>query len=354
MGTLSTAAAAAGLRAGFDRAAAALGSALDAEQAPVADALAALGAEVTRPARARWWTRRRRPAGLYLHGPVGAGKTWLVDVLLDQLPDDVYRRVHVYAAARALHAGIAARSGQSGALDGAVADVVGGARLVFLDELHAHDPGDAMILSRLLLALPAHGAMLVATSNYPPDGLLPSEHHHRLVLPLIAAIEASCAVVELDVGIDHRAAGHGGARTGFSCGAWAVPGSPAQLAHLHLAAPEPADRTRLTIAGRPLWAALTQGDVLHVRFEELCQRPTSVGDLLELTERYPTIVLAAVPLLADVDEHARRRFADLIDVAWDRDTRLVIQSAHPLDRVLDAEVTDRARMVSRLSLLPPV
>ena len=38
-----------------------------------------------------------------------------------------------------------------------------GARLVFLDELHAHDPGDAMILSRILLALPVNGATLVAT-----------------------------------------------------------------------------------------------------------------------------------------------------------------------------------------------
>ena len=129
MSTLSTAAAAAGLRAGFERAAAVLGSALDAEQGPVADALAALGAGVAAPPRARWWTRRRQPAGLYLHGPVGAGKTWLVDVLLAQLPQATYRRVHVYAAARALHAGIAARSGQPGAQDAASADVVGGARL---------------------------------------------------------------------------------------------------------------------------------------------------------------------------------------------------------------------------------
>ena len=123
------ASAAAGLRAGFDRAAAALDSTLDVEQAPVADALAALGAGVAAPARARWWTRRRQPAGLYLHGPVGAGKTWLVDVLLAQLPEGAYRRVHVYAAARSLHAGIAARSGQSGALDAAIAEVIGGARL---------------------------------------------------------------------------------------------------------------------------------------------------------------------------------------------------------------------------------
>ena len=121
--------AAAGLRAGFDRAATALSSVLDVEQGPVADSLAALGAEMAQPPRARWWPRRRQSRGIYLHGPVGAGKMWLVDVLLDQLPQGAYRRVHVYAAARALHAGIAARSGQWGALDAAIDEVIGGARL---------------------------------------------------------------------------------------------------------------------------------------------------------------------------------------------------------------------------------
>ena len=345
-----------GLRAGFDRAATALGSTLDIEQGPVADALASLGLALTASGRARWrWPRRDRSVrGLYVHGPVGAGKTWLVDVLLDQLPEPLCRRLHVYEAARALHAGVAARSGQAGAQQAAIADVLGGARLVLLDELHAHDPGDAMILSRMLLALPEHGASLVATSNYPPTGLLPDPRHHRLVLPLVAAIEASCAVVELDAGIDHRAAGHGGARTGFSSGAWAVPGSPAQLAALGLAAPEPGDRTRLDVGRRPLWAVAADDEVVHLRFDELCQRPTSVGDLIEIAGRWSTVVLAAVPVLAGVDADARRRFADLVDVAWDRDVRLVVLSAYPVDRVLDAEITDRARTTSRLCLLRAV
>lgn len=333
---------AAALRAGFEPAAAGLGSRLDLEQGPVADALAVLGAELTTPPRWHWRARSpRRPRGLYVHGPVGAGKTWLVDVLLSQLPDPLYRRVHVYQAARALHAGVAARAGQPGALDGAVAGLLDGAQLLFLDELHAHDPGDAMILSRMLLALPAYGAVLVATSNYPPTGLLPDPRHHRLVLPLVSAIEASCQVLELDAGIDHRAAGHGGARRGFSAGAWASPGSHAQLASLGLSAPEPGDRTCLTVGGRPLWTTSASDGVLQLRFDELCQRPTSVGDMLALTERYATLVLAAVPPLASVDEYARRRFADLVDVAWDRDTRLVVLTAHPLEQVLDAETTDR-------------
>lgn len=47
---------------------------------------------------------------------------------------------------------------------------------------------DAMLLSRLVRGLPAHGAFLVATSTYPLQGLLPDPRHHALVLPLVAAL----------------------------------------------------------------------------------------------------------------------------------------------------------------------
>ena len=52
---------------------------------------------------------------------------------------------------------------------------------------------------------------------------------------------------------------------------------------------------------------------------------------------------------------ARRRFADLVDVLWDRDVRLVVLATGPPSVVLDAPgVTDSERMVSRLRLLPTV
>ncbi len=76
-----------------------------------------------------------------LHGPVRRGKTWLVDVLLDQLPAQGVLRLHAYDDARHLHAQVARHAGASGATDRAVPALLDGVRLLFLDELHAHDPG---------------------------------------------------------------------------------------------------------------------------------------------------------------------------------------------------------------------
>ncbi len=340
---------AAALRAGFDDAAAALGSVLDAEQEPAADVLAEVGARALAPHR-RW---RRLPRGAYLHGPVGRGKTWLADTLVEQLPDGALR-LHAYEAARALHAGVARRSGTPRAMDAAVGALLDGVRLLVLDELHAHDPGDAMLLSRLVRALPRYGAVLVATSNYPPAGLLPDERHHHLVLPLVAAVEQGCTVVEVAGPVDHRAQGHGGTRPGWSSGAWALPGSAAQLAALGLPLPDPADRVRLDVGGRDLRAALADERHVHLAFDDLCGGRTSVGDALELAGRYRCVVLAGVPVLAERPLDERRRFADLVDVLWDRDVRLVVLSRWPSPVAVGGDLgglTDAERMRSRLLLL---
>lgn len=345
----------AALRVGFDRAATALGSVLDDEQEPVADRLALLGAQLHSSDRRRWGFRQgfrpRPPSGVYLHGPVGRGKTWLVDVLLHQLPADGVLRLHAYESARSLHREFARQSGAPGATDRAVDILLDGVRLLFLDELHAHDPGDAMLLSRLVRALPARGAVLVATSNYPPQGLLPDPRHHALVLPLIGALRQHCDLLKVAGPVDHRTQGHGGARPGWSSGAWAHPGSASQRSALGLAVPDVTDRVRLTVGGRPLWALAEHGRCVQFDFAELCGGTTSVGDLLELADRYNTMVLAHVPPLATVTPDVRRRFGNLVDVLWDRDLRLVVLATGPPLQILDADLADSERMRSRLQLL---
>ncbi|WP_309133453.1 cell division protein ZapE [Cellulomonas sp.] len=344
------------LRRHFDDAAQRLGSVLDPEQRPAADRLAVLGARVLAP-RAQIArlsdvrARHRGRSGVYLHGPVGRGKTWLADVLLGQLPAGTALRLHAFDAARHLHRVIAEHAGRRGGIDAAITHLLGDARVLFLDELHAHDPGDAMLLSRLVRGLPERDVLLLATSNYAPTGLLPDPRHHHLVLPLVAALERTCEVLEVAGPVDHRAVGHGGARPGWSSGAWLTPGSAAQLAAVGLGAPMPQDRRQLRVGGRPLWTTAMADDVVHLHFTELCEAPTSTGDLLELADRYRTLVLAGVPALSSATEDARRRFADLVDVCWDRDVRLVVLAARGATETLDAGVTDHARTASRLSLL---
>ncbi|MEV0414177.1 AFG1/ZapE family ATPase [Streptomyces sp. NPDC050448] len=59
----------------------------------------------------------------------------------------------------------------------------------------------------------------------------------------------------------------------------------------------------------------------------LCETATAVPDCLALAERFRTLVLDGVPPLAAASADGRQRFANLVDVACDRDIRLVPSSA---------------------------
>ncbi|WP_432507316.1 cell division protein ZapE [Kineococcus arenarius] len=342
------------LRRGFDTAASAVGSRLEPAQRIVAERLAKLGADVLhQQARGHRGVLRRRTGpvqGVYLHGAVGRGKTWLTEALLHQLPAAGVLRLHAYDAARQLHAHVARDVETPGAVQRAVSRLLDGVDLLYVDEFHAHDPGDAMLLARLVRALPAHRAALVATSNHPPHALLPDPRFHHLVLSLIAALEESCDVVELAGDLDHRSHGHGGARPGWSGGAWRVttPVEPGTAATGGTAQDVPAV---VHLAGRPLAVRAVTAERVRVSFAALCEGRTAVSDVLELAERYATVELVGVPRLSSASAGARRRFAGLVDVLCDADVRLLVEAVGPLEDVVDTDDLDHERMRSRLRLL---
>ncbi|MEV6716713.1 cell division protein ZapE [Lentzea sp. NPDC051208] len=278
---------------------------------------------------------RRR--GVYLHGPVGRGKSFLADALFDVLPEPK-KRVHFHAFFRELHRRISARLHERGAVAKAVRELVGRAKVLAFDELHVHDVGDAMLMTRLLEALQDRKVMIIATSNYPPDGLLPNPLHHDHFLPGIALVKELMDVVELDGPHDYRHR-RGAPRSRFETG------------EIVTAAPLPATPVTLDVNGRAITALGTDGTKIWFDFGDLCEKPTSTQDYLVLAERFDDWVIVDVPRLRTRDGEARQRFANVVDVLVDEDLRLTLVSDHLLGEIIGGEVRDLARTASRLELI---
>ncbi|PRZ05755.1 cell division protein ZapE [Isoptericola sp. CG 20/1183] len=296
--------------------------------------------------------------GVYLWGPVGRGKTWLLDRFHAAAGGP---RFHFHEFYRALHAEVWARTGRKDAMARAVDALLGDARTLCFDELHLHDSGDTMLLTRALRTLRARGVTVVATSNYPPHGLLPSPLFHHLAEPLIELIEGSLTVVEV--------AGTTDFRTLVTDGDRAVPGwrSGRVVPAGTLEAPDPGDAVEVPLpGGRTVPALRAEGDTVWFDFLGLCAAPVSALDLLFLAERYQRFVLLDLVPFARCRPETQARFVSLVDVLYDRDQALVLtlpgsSASRRPGRLLAALLTvpagrpappDLGRAVSRLRQVP--
>ncbi|MFC5662736.1 cell division protein ZapE [Kitasatospora misakiensis] len=337
----------------FERAARQAGFTLDDAQRAAATRLSRLGTELA--------GRRRLfagppPRGLYVWGPVGRGKSWLTETFYEALPLPRKHRVHFHAFFREFHTVYARHRRERNACDLAVAELLGDCRLLFFDEFHVHDPGDAMMMGRVLTSLFERRITLVATSNYPPAGLLPNPVHHHMFEPTIKLLEASLDVVEVAGPRDYRGERPAqGARSRFETGRYLGPADPRQLRAAGLEPPTADERRQLDVGGRTLTARAVRGSLVWFDFHELCAERTSTIDFLTLADRYDTWVLAGLPRLSSTDRDAAQRFANLVDVLHDRDARLHLVADAPLAEALhgDALPLDIARTASRLRLLTP-
>lgn len=302
------------------------------------------------------------PTGVYLWGPVGRGKTWLLDAFVRALPEGTARRVHSHTFFDELHRRMHEhRSAASGdrpqlereAFDKAVDGFVGGARLLVFDELEIGDPGDATLMTRLLEHLGERGVALLVSSNSAPDDLLPDPVWHRVFEPGIRLILERMHVVELAGPTDYRALERPGStpRSGFRAGAWLTPEA---LPLEGLVPPASRERATLHVGGRRFAVDAARPGELWVSFTELCEHPLSTMEYVDWARRFgERWIITGVPAFSRASRSGRLRFLMAVDVLSDAEVPTYLVSSVDREAFL-AEVRSlpaAARLASRLTLL---
>src|SRR3954464_14272605 len=152
----------------------------------------------------RLLVRPALPKGVYLWGPVGRGKSFLMDAFYLCVPLERKRRVHFHHFMREIHRELAELKGVEDPLAEAAARTARRYRLVCFDEFHVSDIADAMILGRYLEQAMGKGVEFVMTSNYHPDALYPNGLQRERFLPAIEFLKSHLDVVGVDNGTDYR------------------------------------------------------------------------------------------------------------------------------------------------------
>jgi cell division protein ZapE len=277
--------------------------------------------------------------GLYLYGPVGRGKTMLMDMLYGSVEGVKKKRVHFHEFMAKVHVDMhAIRTTDDNALDTVAKAIVKEAELICFDEFQIFNIADAMILGRLFRSLFSQGAVIIATSNTPPSELYKDGLQRALFLPFIAMLEKKLKVVQVGDGIDHRMARL------KDMPLYITPHDDAahqQLADIFKRLTDAAQphTQELTVAGRSLYIPREAKQVAWFTFEELCQAPLAPTDYAALCERYHTLIIENIPELTERDKDAGLRFIHLLDVMYEKHANAVVSAAVPLDSLMSPEVS---------------
>ncbi len=279
------------------------------------------------------------PPGLYLWGRVGRGKTFLMDLFVDGLPDGTALRRHYHRFMREVHASLRELGHRSDPLPEVADDIAQRARVLCLDEFIVQDIGDAMILDGLLKALFERGVVLVTTSNTVPQDLYADGLQRARFLPAIERIRTHCHVLELASRHDWRL------RALEQAPIYQTPPGPEAGRALEGIFSRYADGEvngpgQLRVNDRPIAVQRHADNIAWFDFDALCDGPRGNDDYIDLARRYSAIVVANVPCFGPSNHDPARRFIHLVDEFYDRRVKLVLSAAAP---IIDLYEGDRLR-----------
>ena len=291
--------------------------------------------------------------GVYLWGPVGRGKTWLMDQFYQSLRVPA-RRQHFHHFMGWVHQRLFQLSGIHDPLQALARELSREVRVLCFDELFVNDIGDAIILGRLFQVMFEEGVVMVCTSNQPPDQLYAGGFNRERFLPGIEAIMQHMQVVAVDGGEDHRLHPGVGLQRYWVDQPHALATVFTQLTEGQALGSGP-----ISVGFRSIVTVQYSDTVLWCRYVELCEQPLAAMDFMLLCDRFKAILLGDVPNLSaqkrpgriargtedaaqrvvagdrelpelSVHDDSVRRFIALVDECYDRRVPLYLEAAVPL------------------------
>ncbi len=324
----------------------------DTTQQPALQALDTLWQTLQTPKRKR---RNDLARGIYLWGNVGRGKTLLMDLFYEALPEGIAIRQHFHHFMAALHRELNTTFGVADPVKKIAQRMAAQTRVLCFDEFFVSDIADAMLLQNMTQALFEEGVYLVATSNIAIQDLFQNQLQKDRFAPAIALLDRHFQAYNLNGEVDYRYRLPLDQPRYFT--AYSDLTKYVEQAFRLVVRP-----SKVTLNGRPLPVKAEADQVLWCHFSDLCESPKSTQDFITLAQDYKVIIVSDIPELSNqpyerikargtedgaigsgatgdrivelgVNDDAVRRFIALVDECYDQGVAMVFHAAVPLEHL---------------------
>jgi cell division protein ZapE len=326
-----------------------------------------LAAMTTQPAKPGLWARLglaraakpgQGPHGLYIWGPVGRGKSMLMDLFFADAPVARKRRVHFHEFMLEAHdrlhrrrEELAARGAppEADTIVPIAREIAAETRLLCFDEFQVTNIADAMILGRLFETLFDEGVSVVATSNRAPDDLYKDGLQRDRFLPFIDLLKQRLEILELGGGRDYRMDRLRELDVYLTpLGAWA--NAKLDEAFRALAGGADGEPRVLRTQGRDVDVPRAAPGVAMAHYLDWCARPMGAADFLCIADHFHTVIVAEIPRMGPDSQDKAARFVTMIDTFYEKKVKFICSAAATADKLyLEGDGSfEFQRTVSRL------
>ena len=275
------------------------------------------------------------PHGLYIWGPVGRGKSMLMDLFFADAPVAKKRRVHFHEFMLEVQARLHSRR-EKLAAEGAppeadtivpiAREIAQQTRLLCFDEFQVTNIADAMILVRLFETLFGEGITVIATSNRKPDDLYKDGLQRDRFLPFIDLIKERLEILELGGEHDYRL----DRLRNFDVyltpsGAWA--NAKLDEAFRALSGGADGEPRVLRTQGRDVDIPRAAPGVAMAHYLDWCAKPMGAADFLCIAEHFHTVIVADIPKMGPDSQDKASRFVTMIDTFYEKKVKFICSAA---------------------------